>query len=95
MTIRREIEELLGRGEFTARQISVEIHISERDVAGHLEHIRRSLGPSALAVTPSECESCGFVFRKRERLTRPGRCPICGGTRITEPAFGIPRRGAE
>ncbi len=91
MTVRREITELLGRGAFTTRQISLELRVPEREVEDHLLHIRRTLGHgrARFEVTPSECEDCGFVFTKRERLSMPGRCPSCGGTRITGPAFSI------
>ena len=65
--------------------------ISEKDVAGHLEHLQRSLrtGGAALEVLPAECLACGFVFKERTRLTRPGSCPECRATRIDPPAFRI------
>ncbi|MBM7119372.1 transcriptional regulator [Archangium primigenium] len=75
----------------TARELSARVGISEKDVAGHLTHLAKSLraGGAALTVIPSECLACGFVFRDRERLTRPGACPACRSTRIEPPAFRI------
>jgi transcriptional regulator len=75
----------------TAKELSALVGISEKDVAGHLEHLEKSLraGGAALEVIPSECLSCGFVFKDRKRLTRPGSCPECRSTRIEPPAFRI------
>ena len=76
---------------FTAKELSARVGISEKDVAGHLEHLEKSLkaGGAALVVIPAECLSCGFVFKERKRLTRPGSCPECRATRIDPPAFRI------
>ncbi|MBA3060962.1 MAG: transcriptional regulator, partial [Nitrospirae bacterium] len=38
---------------------------------------------------PAECAKCSFVFRKRERLKKPGKCPICRSEFIQEPLFLI------
>jgi len=43
-------------------------------------------------MTPAECRSCGFVFSKRDRLTPPGKCPICRCETIFEPLFAIRER---
>lgn len=90
-TVRREIAVILQRQEMSAREISSAIGISEKDVFGHLEHIRAMLhgkGPG-LAVTPARCMKCGFVFRKRDRLAKPGRCPVCRGEQVEDPRFSI------
>ncbi len=90
-TIRREILALLQREEISAREISWNIGISEKDVFAHLEHIRAMLhgkGPDVVVI-PARCVKCGFVFRKRDRLTKPGRCPVCRGEQIEDPRFFI------
>lgn len=91
-TVRRGIRAVLERGPATARTLSREVGISERDVAGHLEHLRRTLRREGrrLEVEPASCLRCGFRFEKRARITRPGRCPRCGGERISLPVFHIP-----
>jgi hypothetical protein len=38
---------------------------------------------------PAVCKKCGFVFAKREKLKRPGKCPVCRGESIREPRFTI------
>jgi predicted Zn-ribbon and HTH transcriptional regulator len=90
-TVRQEIVEVLEGGALTARDISINVGEREREVYDHLAHIQRSLDRQgrALVVTPSECRKCGFVFRKRERLRKPGKCPACRGQSITEPLFSV------
>lgn len=88
-TIRREILAAIEQGPLSARDISGTVGISEKDVAGHLEHIRASLHRAgrALAVHPAECLRCGFLFEKRSRLTTPGRCPVCRSESVQPPLF--------
>ena len=90
-TIRRNISSLLEGNTLSARDISGDVRISEREVYEHLEHIQRSVLKSdhAFIVDPPVCRKCGFVFRKRERLKKPGRCPVCRNESITEPLFSI------
>jgi predicted Zn-ribbon and HTH transcriptional regulator len=91
-SVRQAIREAMASGEpLSMRDLSQAAHIPEHEVPGHLDHIRRSLHREEhrLSVTPAECRSCGFVFRKRERLTRPGACPLCRSTNIDAPLFAI------
>lgn len=80
---------MLEEGPASARDISGRVHISEKEVRGHLEHIHKTLERSGreLVVTPAECTHCGFVFKKRDRLTKPGKCPVCRSESIREPLF--------
>lgn len=75
----------------TAKEISGEVRIPERDIYEHLEHIRKTMnkGEYRLVVVPARCERCGFVFRKRGRLKKPGKCPICRSESVTEPLFSV------
>jgi transcriptional regulator len=94
-TVRSALKEALRTGSDeelrTAKDLSAAVGIREKDVAEHLEHLERSLRPEGLRlqVEPAECLACGFVFRERTRLTRPGACPKCRSTRIDPPAFRI------
>jgi predicted Zn-ribbon and HTH transcriptional regulator len=90
-TIRQKIIELLTEAEMDARQVSREVGIKEKEVYEHLAHIERSLAAKGdrLVVRPSECLNCGFVFKDRRRLTRPGRCPRCRDSHLTNPSFQI------
>ena len=90
-TIRREILSRLREGPVSAKELSAGVGIPEKEVAGHLEHIRKTIAQSGLRliVTPAECRKCGFLFAKRERLTKPGKCPVCKSESIHEPLFAV------
>ncbi len=90
-SVRRELLAALKEGQQSAKELSSRIGISEKDVYDHLEHIRKSAHNSGqrLAVVPAECKKCGFVFSKRERLKKPGRCPVCRGESIHAPLFSV------
>jgi predicted Zn-ribbon and HTH transcriptional regulator len=94
MTVRQAIRDVLLDDSLTALEISERVGVREREVTDHLEHLQRSLarGEGRLVVDPALCLQCGFAFRKRERLSRPGRCPRCGGGRIQPPRFARARR---
>ncbi|MGA6992506.1 MAG: hypothetical protein WBX50_01275 [Candidatus Deferrimicrobiaceae bacterium] len=90
-TVRRKILSHLRGGPLSARQISTRIGIPEKEVYAHLPHVKKTVGNlgETLAITPAECNGCGFVFRKRERPSRPSRCPVCRGESISEPLFAV------
>jgi hypothetical protein len=90
-TIRRYIISLLEDNALSAKDISIYLKIQEKDVSGHLEHIRKTLNKNIqhLTITPAQCGKCGFVFIKRTRLTKPGKCPICRTSLINPPFFSI------
>lgn len=90
-TPRQLIQSLLLEREMSAKEISFEAHISEKEVYPHLEHLRRSLAHEGmlLEISPAVCRSCGFVFSKRHRLTPPGKCPACRSEQIAEPHFAV------
>ena len=90
-TIRKAIIECLEGESMTAKEISAEVGIMEKDVSGHLEHIQKSLlnSKERFIVTPARCRSCGFVFRDRKKLKRPSRCPECHDEHLEEPCFSI------
>jgi len=91
-TLRHAILAVLSSGDpVSALEISGAVRIPEREVYAHLEHVRKTLRATGrrLAVIPAECGGCGFVFHKRERLTKPGKCPVCRGSHISEPLFSL------
>jgi len=90
-TIRRQIADLLAGEPLTAREISMRVGIAEKSVFGHLEHLKRTLHAQGhqLQVLLPTCRKCGFVFGKRERLRKPGRCPVCREQSISEPRFAV------
>lgn len=90
-TVRRQIIDLLGTGTYSAKDISAEVHLPEKDVYGHLDHIRKTLardGRKFMVIGP-ECRKCGFVFTRMDRLRNPGKCPKCRSESVHEPQFSI------
>lgn len=90
-TIRQQIIDMLQQGEAEAKDLSQEIGISEKEVYGHLPHIAKSLPRQGkkLKTRPARCIACGYEFKSRERLTPPGRCPLCKSERIENPGFSV------
>ncbi|MBS3754577.1 MAG: transcriptional regulator [Desulfobacterales bacterium] len=90
-TIRQQIIELLEHDPAEAREISGEIGISEKEVYEHLPHIARSLPRQGkkLNTQPARCIVCGYAFKRRQRFTPPGRCPLCKSERIENPRFSV------
>jgi len=92
-TKRQQIIELLKQGRWTSLELSAQLHISERDVFDHLEHVKKTLSNSHLAgsiiASPYACLSCGYVFKKRSKFDRPGRCPQCRQSHIRMAEFSL------
>ena len=59
-TVREAIREELLRGAAPARAISERVSIPEKDLAGHLEHLERSLRARGerLVIQPASCIAC-------------------------------------
>ena len=91
VTPRESLLRTLSSEPLTARELSQLIGISEKDVLHHLEHLQKTLKTQNknLLITPASCLDCDFVFQKRGRLTRPGKCPVCRSTHLSEPLFSL------
>lgn len=92
-TLARALRDALaaGPGPATALELSAEVRAGEKAVLEALAHLRRSLRRTddALVVRPAACLACGYVFAKRDRLGKPGKCPLCRSTRIAPPLFSL------
>ena len=88
-TVRAALRRVLAEGFFTTHELSARIGVREKDIAGHLEHLARSLRGAGerLEIEPAKCLACGFVFRDRARLTTPSRCPRCRDEAIAPPRY--------
>jgi len=84
----------LGAEPVTVRALSQAAGLSEREVLNHLQHLQKTLKAQnrRLLITPARCIDCHFVFQKRERLRRPGKCPVCRSTHLSEPNFSLETR---
>lgn len=96
-TVRHGLLRLLEEGPKTLRQLSALLGLPEKSLPLHLEHLQRSLRHEGkhLKCTPAACKKCGFVFVKRTRIERPGRCPLCRGESLTEPLFEVQPEATE
>jgi predicted Zn-ribbon and HTH transcriptional regulator len=90
-TIRKYITSLIKEHTMSAKEMATILKISEREVYDHLEHVRKTLHQAGghLEVEPAKCEKCGFVFHKREKLSKPGKCPLCHSQLVLPPLFRI------
>ena len=90
-TVRKEMISVMREEFLSARDISGEVRISEKEVLNNLLYIQKSLSKEKihLKIIPAECRKCGFVFKKRERFKKPGKCPVCRGELIKEPLFSV------
>jgi len=90
-TIRRYIMALLEEYTLSAREIARYLKIPQKDVPNHIEHIKKTMNRTErqLIIESARCEQCNFIFKKRGKLTTPGKCPICKGRLIRPILFRI------
>ncbi|OIP41129.1 MAG: hypothetical protein AUK25_06265 [Desulfobacteraceae bacterium CG2_30_51_40] len=90
-TVRQRIMNILRHENLTSKEISKRISITQKEVIRHLPNVAKSLSSKgfSLNIEKPQCLDCGFMFRERSRFSKPGHCPRCKGTRITEPSFSV------
>jgi predicted Zn-ribbon and HTH transcriptional regulator len=90
-TVRQQIIAELEGNILSAKELSPLVSASEKEVYAHLEHIQRTMSKKELrlSITPAQCRKCGFEFKKREKLKKPGKCPLCHSESIQAPLFSI------
>jgi predicted Zn-ribbon and HTH transcriptional regulator len=91
LTLRKKIAEALEGEGLDLREISKRFGIKEKEALDHLKHIAKSVHPKSLLAEPASCMRCGFPFKKRTRLSTPGRCPLCKSEQVSPPRFKIDR----
>jgi transcriptional regulator len=89
ITLRRQIGELL-REHRTLSSVAHDLGLTRPQVEDHVRHLLKTARAAGRKVTvePARCRSCGFVF-EATKITKPGKCPECRGTRIFEPLIRI------
>lgn len=88
---RKDLIELLHNHPMRLYDIAKPLDIDPKDVEDDIRHLARTLkrsGEYKLIVHPATCHKCGFVFSE-EHLHKPGKCPHCHGTWITEPLVEV------
>lgn len=87
---RKSLIELLTREPRSVSSLARELGLTRGDVEDDLRHAIRSARAAGHKVTvlPAECRTCGFTFGT-EKLSKPGKCPSCRGTRILEAQISV------
>ena len=90
MTVRRHLIDLLTREPRSISSLARELGARRQHLEDDLRHAIQSARAAGHAITvlPAKCKTCGFVF-SADKLTKPGRCPSCKGTRLFEPMIQI------
>jgi predicted Zn-ribbon and HTH transcriptional regulator len=87
---RKDLIALLADGPRSVSSIARELRLSKRDVEDDLQHAIRSARAAGhgVIVEPARCRTCGFTF-SADKLSKPGKCPVCRGTRIFEAQIAL------
>jgi transcriptional regulator len=90
MTRRRHLLDLLSYEARSVSSLARELGLARRDVEDDLRHAIRSAEAQGhrIEVVPARCKACDFVFGA-EKLSKPGRCPACKGSRLYEPQLRL------
>jgi hypothetical protein len=96
MAFRRHLLDLVSTEPRTASSLARELGLDRRDMEADLRHMIRSARAAGhlVRVEPARCKACGFMFDE-SKLTKPGKCPACRGSRLLEPLISVQRRHAE
>jgi predicted Zn-ribbon and HTH transcriptional regulator len=94
VTRRRELIDLLSREARSASSIARDMGLRRSEAEDDLRHAVRSAIAAGyrVEVIPARCKDCDFVFSE-DRLTKPGRCPACKGSRLLEPQVRLDQAG--
>jgi predicted Zn-ribbon and HTH transcriptional regulator len=86
MTVRKNLIALLESQPRSVSWLARELGFKRGDVEEDLRHALRSARAAGhrITVVPARRRSCGFVFDE-QKLSKPGKCPACRGTRLYEP----------
>jgi hypothetical protein len=90
LAYRKDMIAILSAGPRTASSLARELGLDRRDIEQELRHVIRSARAAGqgVRVEPARCKTCGFVF-DADRLTKPGRCPACKGSRLYEALVSV------
>ena len=88
-TLRQRIAMALEENTLDLGEVSKLFRINEREAVDHLDHISKSTRVKRFVMEPACCLECGFSFKKRMRLSTPGKCPLCRSESISPPRFHI------
>jgi predicted Zn-ribbon and HTH transcriptional regulator len=87
---RKDLIPILKERPISLHELAVLLVEKPKDLEDDLHHLFRSLRSEPLSpvISPAVCQKCGFVFH-RDKLHRPGKCPVCKGTWISDPLISL------
>ena len=85
MTVRKELVRILAFQPRSVSWLARELGLQRSEVEDDLRHMIRSARAAGhrVVIEPARCKGCGFTFSE-EKLSKPGKCPQCRGTRLYE-----------
>ena len=90
---RKDLIPMLLEHPMTVPEIARFADQTVKDTVEDLEHLLQSLKHTEYkpVVEVAECKKCGFQFGD-DKLRKPGKCPKCKGSWITEPRIKLVRK---
>jgi len=90
MAFRKDLLTLLGSQPRSVSSLARDLGLKRADIEDDLRHVLRSARAAGyrIVVVPARCRACGFTFDE-QKLSKPGKCPACRGTRLYEPQISI------
>jgi predicted Zn-ribbon and HTH transcriptional regulator len=87
---RKDLIGILHDRPASLHELALLLGIRPQELEGNLHHLLKSLKnmPYHAIITPASCRKCGFVFHD-DKLHKPGKCPRCHGTWISDPVICI------
>jgi len=85
MAFRKDLVKLLSEQPRSVSSLARELGLKRGDVEEDLRHAIRSARAAGhrVEILPARCRACGFTFDE-QKLSKPGKCPACRGTRLYE-----------
>ncbi|MDX1812320.1 MAG: transcriptional regulator [Gammaproteobacteria bacterium] len=90
---RKTLIEILENNPMGISEIAEATGVGFKEIEEDLHHLQKSLRHQSyqMEITPAECQDCSFKFGK-DKLHRPGRCPVCKQKHVTEPLIEIVKK---
>ena len=87
---RKDLIEMLEDNPLSVKEIAQLLGEEPKVIEDDVHHLIKSLKnlPYRVHIKPAKCKKCGFDFSK-DKLHKPGKCPMCKGTWIEEPTISI------
>ncbi|MCO4757350.1 MAG: hypothetical protein KC477_04975 [Oceanospirillaceae bacterium] len=87
---RKALINILLNNPMSIKELALLLDEHPKDIEDGLQHLQQSLRnlPYQMLIEPACCNKCDFLFQSN-KLHKPGRCPQCHGTWISEPLISI------